>query len=81
MQHLQTQATDEMALLTSKMHRIGVNSQNEATAMRVITFVTLVYLPATFVSVSLDLRIPLVALSLMKYLTDPFQYRHCQISE
>jgi hypothetical protein len=34
------------------MGRIGVLSQKEAIAMRIITVVTLLYLPATFVSVS-----------------------------
>lgn len=41
-----------MEILTIKMHEIGAMSQKEAIAMRIITVVTLVYLPATFVSVS-----------------------------
>jgi hypothetical protein len=41
-----------METLTMSMHKIGVMSQKEAIAMRVITGVTLIYLPATFVSVS-----------------------------
>ena len=36
------------------MHDIGLEAQKEAVAMRVITVVTLFYLPATFVSVSLQ---------------------------
>jgi len=43
LQHLQSQATDKMENLTLSMHR-------EAIAVRIITVVTLIYLPATFVS-------------------------------
>jgi hypothetical protein len=59
LQHLQSQATqnqseatDEMERLTKSMHFIGMIAQKEAIAMRIITVVTLVFLPATFVSVS-----------------------------
>jgi len=41
-----------MEILTIKMHDVGAMSQKEAIAMRIITVVTLIYLPATFVSVS-----------------------------
>lgn len=64
LQHLQTQAaekmenlttsqasaSDRMERLTVSMHKIGALAQKEAVAMRIITVVTLVYLPATFVS-------------------------------
>jgi Mg2+ and Co2+ transporter CorA len=40
-----------MEALTMSMHKIGVMSQKEAIAMRIITVVTLIFLPATFVSV------------------------------
>ncbi|KAI9767403.1 MAG: hypothetical protein M1839_004507 [Geoglossum umbratile] len=43
LQHLQSQASESM-------HAIGIMSQKEAVAMRIITVVTLIYLPATFVS-------------------------------
>ncbi|KAA6407954.1 MAG: hypothetical protein FRX48_08305 [Lasallia pustulata] len=49
-QHLQSQATQKMEQLTLSMHDIGFQAQKEAVAMRVITVVTLFYLPATFVS-------------------------------
>jgi hypothetical protein len=59
LQHLQSQATqkqssatEEMERLTESMHKIGMNAQKEAIAMRIITVVTLIFLPATFVSVS-----------------------------
>lgn len=44
-----------MEMLTTSMHRVGNLSQKEAIAMRIVTVVTLIYLPATFVSVSLSL--------------------------
>lgn len=50
LQHLQSQATEKMEKLTISMHKIGALSQKEAIAMRIITVVTLIYLPATFVS-------------------------------
>lgn len=45
LQHLQSQASEKMETLT-------IMAQKEAVAMRIVTVVTLVYLPATFVSVS-----------------------------
>ena len=52
LQHLQTQTTETMERLTLSMHAMGRLSQKETIAMRIITVVTLIYLPATFVSVS-----------------------------
>jgi len=43
LQHLQSQATEKMEKLTEM-------AQREAISMRVITVVTMIYLPATFVS-------------------------------
>ncbi|KAI9744664.1 MAG: hypothetical protein M1818_002193 [Claussenomyces sp. TS43310] len=45
-----SQATGKMEELTQYTIKIGTMSQREAIAMRIITVVTLVYLPATFVS-------------------------------
>jgi hypothetical protein len=42
-----------MEELTNLTIKIGTMAQREAIAMRIITVVTLIYLPATFVSVSL----------------------------
>ena len=42
-----------MEELTQLTIKIGTMSQREAIAMRIITVVTLIYLPATFVSVSI----------------------------
>jgi Mg2+ and Co2+ transporter CorA len=59
LEHLQSQATEkqsrateEMERLTQSMHKLGMNAQKEAIAVRIITVVTLIFLPATFVSVS-----------------------------
>jgi len=49
LQHLQGQATER----TEQLNR---NLEKEAVVMRIITIVTLLYLPATFVSVSLHSR-------------------------
>ncbi len=38
--------------MSAAMWRIAEDTQRETAAMRIITLVTLVYLPATFVSVS-----------------------------
>lgn len=51
LQHLQAQATEVMEDLTKSMFRVSFMGQKEAIAMRIITVLTLVYLPATFVSV------------------------------
>jgi hypothetical protein len=47
-----------MEELTELTVKIGTMSQREAIAMRIITVVTLIYLPATFVSVSQDFNLP-----------------------
>jgi len=52
MQHLQSQATEKMEVLTESMQKLGMQAHQEAIAMRIITVVTLIYLPATFVSVN-----------------------------
>jgi hypothetical protein len=45
LQHMQSQATE-------RTERLNKNLEREAIVMRIITLVTLLYLPATFVSVS-----------------------------
>ena len=42
----------KMEILTVNMQNISVLAQKEAVAVRIITVLTLIYLPATFVSVS-----------------------------
>ncbi|KAH8796953.1 hypothetical protein F5882DRAFT_22088 [Hyaloscypha sp. PMI_1271] len=50
LQHLQAQGTEKMEDLTTSMHELGIMAQKEAIAMRIITVVTVIFLPATFVS-------------------------------
>jgi Mg2+ and Co2+ transporter CorA len=52
--HLQNDAAHNMEGLTKLTVVIGIMAQREAIAMRIITIVTLIFLPATFVSVSLE---------------------------
>jgi hypothetical protein len=56
--HMQDHATRKMERLTEDMQKLSENGQREAVIMRIITFITLVYLPATFVSVRLRLVSP-----------------------
>ncbi|OBT87754.1 hypothetical protein VE02_03094 [Pseudogymnoascus sp. 03VT05] len=50
LQFIQSQGAEKMEQLTISMHQMSDLSQKEAVAMRIITVVTLIYLPATFVS-------------------------------
>ncbi|KFY94147.1 hypothetical protein V500_03400 [Pseudogymnoascus sp. VKM F-4518 (FW-2643)] len=50
LQFIQSQGTEKMERLTISMHQMGDLSRKEAVAMRIVTVVTLIYLPATFVS-------------------------------
>ena len=52
MQYVQAQTAENMEGLTKSTYNVGVSAQKEAIVMRIITVVALVYLPATFVSVS-----------------------------
>jgi len=68
-----------MEILNVSMHRIGNMAQKEAIAMRIVTVVTLIYLPATFVSVSLLYYLPpWRPLSLVKtfFSTDVVKYQN-----
>jgi hypothetical protein len=47
---LDSQTTESMESLTTSMYNVGLLSQTEAAAMRVVTVLTMLYLPATFVS-------------------------------
>jgi hypothetical protein len=70
LQHLQGQAAER----TEKLNR---NLEREAVVMRIVTIVTLVYLPATFTSVSL-LHF---SCSLLTMVSDIFQHRCCEVSK
>ena len=53
LQYLQHQENEKTNLLAISMREISFKSHREALAMSIITVVTLIYLPGTFVSVSL----------------------------
>ena len=44
----------KMENMTRQMHKIAVKTEKETVSMRIITLVTLFFLPGTFISVSLD---------------------------
>lgn len=70
LQHLQGQAAE-------RTEQLNKNLEREAVVMRIITIVTLLYLPATFVSVcsgSWSIQTSLLTM------IDILQYRCCQIS-
>ncbi|KAK3047554.1 hypothetical protein LTR09_011059 [Extremus antarcticus] len=46
------ESTDNMAKMTHEMQNIAQSTKTETVSMRIVTFVTLVYLPGTFISVS-----------------------------
>lgn len=50
--HEAQESTKKVEGMTKQMHKIAQSTQLETVSMRIITFVTLVYLPGTFVSVS-----------------------------
>lgn len=52
LEHLQAQSTDRSRQLNESMFNFSVMAQRETIAMRVLAFVTMLYLPATFASVS-----------------------------
>lgn len=45
-------STDNMEIMTQDMHQIAQKTKQEAVSMRIITLVTLFFLPGTFISVS-----------------------------
>lgn len=47
------ESAEHVESMTNEMRSIAQSTQNETVSMRIITFVTLVYLPGTFVSVRL----------------------------
>ena len=66
--------------LTTSMHELGIMAQKEAIAMRIITVVTVIFLPATFVSVSFIRPIQdIPVLQHANHLPDILQHRYRQI--
>lgn len=72
LQHLQSQATEKMEILTTSMRR-------DSHTVRIIAFLTFLYLPATFVSVDL-ISNPFFDCWLTN-LTDILQYGYREVSK
>lgn len=49
------QSTENMEFMTKDMHIIAQKTKQETVSMRIITLVTLFFLPGTFISVSLTI--------------------------
>ena len=54
-------STDNMQHMTAEMHDIAVKTKQETISMRIITFVTLCFLPGTFISVGTFLVCSIIA--------------------
>lgn len=50
LQYMNAQTAEKQEELTSSAYRVTISAENEAIVMRIITVVTLLFLPATFVS-------------------------------
>jgi Mg2+ and Co2+ transporter CorA len=50
------QMSKRMELITEDMHEIAQKTQRETVSMRIITLVTLFFLPATFIAVCATIR-------------------------
>jgi Mg2+ and Co2+ transporter CorA len=46
------QSAAKMEVMTERMHDIAIKTKQETVSMRIITLVTLFFLPGTFISVS-----------------------------
>jgi hypothetical protein len=53
------QSTENMEVMTKDMHVIAQKTKQETVSMRIITLVTLFFLPGTFISVSQ--QVPVIA--------------------
>lgn len=55
LQYIQGQAVERMEYISVDTRHIAIQSRREAVIMRIITVITLLFLPGTFVSVSFTL--------------------------
>lgn len=79
-QHLQAQAAMVASKLTASMYDQADRSAMEAIAMRIVTVVTLFYLPATFSSVRNQVLPQTKPLAMLTKTLDLFQHRCCEVS-
>src|SRR5690242_946234 len=71
-------SADNMERITQHMREIALKTEHETVFMRVITLVTLFFLPATFVSVRDDMASH-PSHRWTNYFTDSNEYRYTQI--
>lgn len=75
------QSTERMEFMTKDMHIIAQKTKQETVSMRIITLVTLFFLPGTFISVSYQISTPVQCKYLLiKDLSDYNEYRHHPVS-
>ena len=72
-------STEHMEQMTKAMHAISQSTLADTVSMRIITLVTLIYLPGTFVSVCEKLLSVLHVL-IAHDLTDSYEHSYCNIS-
>lgn len=68
------ESTRNMEAISHEMHRIAQKTKQETVSMRVITFVTLFFLPGTFISVRCRASLQYTA----DNHADTYEYRHIQ---
>jgi hypothetical protein len=89
------ESSENMELMTKDMHIVALKTKSETVSMRIITLVTLFFLPGTFISVSgaptkryayqfvtlilLLKKKKLVLMSVRGWLADNHEYRYCEI--
>jgi hypothetical protein len=67
-------STEKMESMTKEMHGIARKTQVETVSMRIITLVTLFFLPGTFISVRPE---EYTVLYLLTQTSDADEYAHC----
>jgi hypothetical protein len=70
-------STENMEIMTRDMHEIAQKTKQETVSMRIITLVTLFFLPGTFISVSICTSI--VICNDIDFQSDDYEYGHCTI--
>lgn len=74
------QSAVKMEEMTERMHEIAMKTKQETVSMRIITLVTLFFLPGTFISVSGSWPSAATCIARLTAIIDVDEYRHSQIS-
>lgn len=70
-------SADKMEKMTQEMHEIAKKTERETVSMKIITLVTLFFLPGTFISVSFLAKKSSTSLTTS---IDPHEYRYHSLS-